>query len=119
MSVAVYGIKNCSTMKKAMTWLETHGVAFTFHDYKKEGVDDAVLARAIAEKGWENVVNRRGTTWRKLPEETRDGMDAARALAAVRENPSLIKRPLLVSDDGIRLGFDEAVYAEVAERSRR
>ena len=76
MTITVYGIKNCDTMKKAFTWLDQHKIAYTFHDYKKSGADEAVLKKAIAEHGWENVINRKGTTWRALPEKTRETMNA-------------------------------------------
>jgi Spx/MgsR family transcriptional regulator len=108
--ITVYGIRNCDTMKKAFAWLDARKVAYDFHDYKKAGADMAVLKRAIKAEGWENVINRKGTTWRALPEKTRDKMDAAGALKAAEENPSLIKRPLIVQGDDIFLGFDEAAY---------
>ncbi len=111
--VTVYGIKNCDTMKKAFTWLDNHKVAYEFHDYKKEGADEAVLKRAIADLGWENVINRKGTTWRALPEKARETMNAASALKAALENPSLVKRPLIVHSKNLHLGFDETAYKEI------
>lgn len=113
MSVEIYGIKNCDTMKKALKWLDDRGVGYVFHDYKKEGVNADVLKQAITEHGWENVINRRGTTWRNLPEDTKENMDETRALEMAQENPSIIKRPLLLHEDAVFLGFSEVVYREI------
>lgn len=110
--LAVYGIKNCDTMKKAMTWLDDHDIAYDFHDYKKQGADKAVIAAAIAALGWEDVINRKGTTWRALPQATRDKMNAASALTAALDNPSLIKRPLVFDGKTYSVGFDAAVFAK-------
>lgn len=110
MTITVYGIKNCDTMKKAFTWLDQHKVAYTFHDYKKSGADEAVLKKAIAEHGWENVINRKGTTWRALPEKTRETMNDKTAIKAALDNPSLVKRPLVAHKKGVLLGFDAAVF---------
>lgn len=109
----IYGIKNCNTMKKAMNWLEGHKVAFTFHDYKKSGVDRDIISHAIEIHGWEAVINRRGTTWRKLPDETQNNMTQESALSLAIEMPSIIKRPLLVHQDKIYLGFDADTYQEI------
>jgi len=109
----IYGIKNCDTMKKALSWLEAGGVAFTFHDYKKEGVPKELISRAINDCGWEEVINRRGTTWRKLDDNTKNSMDAGKALEIACENASIIKRPLIVKDDQLHFGFDEAAYQKL------
>lgn len=109
----IYGIKNCDTVKKALAWLEERGVVFTFHDYKKQGVDEDVLRRALDQHGWENVINRRGTTWRQLPGDVKEAMDAKRAIDIALENPSIIKRPLLVHDDEIHLGFKDELYSRI------
>ena len=111
--ITIYGIKNCDTMKKAFRFLDEAGATYQFHDYKKQGVDEAVLRRTIDQHGWENVINRRGTTWRKLPEEVQNAMDVDLAVKTAMENSSIVKRPLLVSGDDILLGFDTAVYAGV------
>lgn len=109
----VYGIKNCNTMKKAFAWLDEHGVAYTFHDYKKAGIDQARLRGWLDALGWEALINRRGTTWRRLPEDVRENMDADGALAVMRDNQSIIRRPLIELDDGgYLLGFDADEYAE-------
>jgi Spx/MgsR family transcriptional regulator len=110
--ITVYGIKNCDTMKKAFAWLDANGVAYRFHDYKKEGADKAALALAIAEHGWENVINRKGTTWRGLDEKTRERMDEKAAVKAAIDNPSLVRRPLIVRGGKTYLGFDAAVFAK-------
>jgi arsenate reductase len=106
----VYGIKNCDSMKKAFVWLDKSGIAYDFHDYKKSGADEAVLKAAIKAHGWENVINRKGTTWRNLSEKTRKNMDEKSALAAALDNPSLVKRPLIVAGKDILLGYDEATF---------
>ena len=109
--VTLYGIKNCDTMKKAFQWFDAHKVPYAFHDYKKDGADEKVLKAAIAKLGWETVINRKGTTWRALPEKQREGMDEAGAIKAALANPSLIKRPLIVAGAHIITGYDEKAYA--------
>src|SRR5580704_10669306 len=99
MSVAIYGIKNCDTMQKAFAWLEAHGVAYDFHDYKKVGVTEAELARWCRAAGWEVVLNRAGTTFRKVPEADRQGLTQDKAIALMIANPSMIKRPVLEAGD--------------------
>ncbi|MDE1152409.1 MAG: ArsC family reductase [Micavibrio sp.] len=110
-TLTVYGIKNCDTMKKAFAWLDAKGVEYTFHDYKKQGAEKAVLQRAFDEKGWDSVINRKGTTWRALPDDVKEKTTAASALKLALENPSLVKRPLIVTEKGIILGFDADEYA--------
>lgn len=110
-SPKVYGIKNCDSMKKTFVWLDKHGITYDFHDYKKSGADKAVLEAAFKSHGWEAVINRKGTTWRALPEDARESMTEKSALAAAIDNPSLVKRPLIVSGKTILLGYDEAVFA--------
>jgi Spx/MgsR family transcriptional regulator len=107
----MYAIKNCSTVKKARDWLAEAGVEYDFHDYKKEGVDDATLSEFINTFGWENVVNRKGMTWRKLSEEEKAGVtDDASAIAVLKDKTSMIKRPIIHTDKGMLLGFNEAEY---------
>lgn len=113
MTITLYGIKACDTMKKAMTWLDEHGVEYTFHDYKKAGAPETALRQWIKVLGWETVINRRGTTWRKLPQDLRDSMDAEQAVAAALDNPSLIKRPLLDTGKALEAGFSPARYSEL------
>ncbi|WP_339915461.1 ArsC family reductase [uncultured Brevundimonas sp.] len=111
MTPTLYGIPNCDTMKKARVWLDQHGVAYSFHDYKKAGIDRAVLERWVAEHGWQTILNRAGTTFRKLPEAERADLDDDRAIALMLVQPSMIKRPVL--DLGARriIGFKPEIYA--------
>lgn len=106
MSVEFYGIPNCDTVKKARQWLDAQGIAYSFHDYKKEGADPAKLKRWVAEKGWEIVLNRRGTTFRGLPDAEKEGLDADRAVALMAAHPSTIKRPVVEHGGGLLVGFD-------------
>ncbi len=113
MSITIYGIKNCDTMKKAFRWLDENGVSYDFHDYKKQGIDTAILKKAIDAHGWDTVINRRGTTWRQLPDDVKNNMDAAGALNTANKNPSIIKRPLLAKDDEMHIGFQEDAYKKI------
>jgi arsenate reductase len=123
-TVTIYGIRNCDTMKKARAWLDAHGIAYTFHDYAAAGITRAHLARWARDVGWERLCNRAGTTFRKLPEaETRD-LTEAKALDLMVAKPSMIKRPVLTIDSGggerILVGFTPEAYAEaLAEGSDR
>jgi arsenate reductase len=113
MPITLYGIPNCDTMKKARTWLEGQGVAHDFHDYKKAGIDRATLAGWVAEHGWETILNRAGTTFRKLPEAERTGLDADKAITLMLAQPAMIKRPVLALDDGRTVvGFKPERYQE-------
>lgn len=105
MSVTVYGIPGCDTVKKARSWLAAQGIAYTFHDYKKLGADPAKLAVWVAALGWETVLNRAGTTFRKLPEADRAELDAGRAIALMAAHPSAIKRPVTEHPGGLLVGF--------------
>ncbi len=110
MALKIYGIKNCDTMKKAFKFLEAQNISYDFHDYKKEEPDTDILKQAIAVHGWENVINRRGTTWRKLSDDVKNSMDEDKAIDIALDNPSIIKRPLLVYNQDILLGFKEEEY---------
>ncbi|SNC75590.1 arsenate reductase [Marinobacter sp. es.048] len=101
----LYGIKNCDTVKKARKWLDGQGIDYEFHDFKKDGLDSELLSRWEQTVGWEILLNRRGTTWRKLPEEVRDTISAQSAHAIMLDNPSIIKRPVVESGDEVRVGF--------------
>jgi arsenate reductase (glutaredoxin) len=101
----LYGIRNCDTVKKARAWLEASGLAYQFHDYKVAGIDVARLRSWVDEFGWEKVLNRAGTTFRKLPEADKAGLDADKAVALMLAQPSMIKRPLLDLDDRRLIGF--------------
>jgi len=109
-TVTIYGIKNCDTMKKARGWLDAKGVAYRFHDYKAEGIDEASLKRWVAALGWETVLNRAGTTFRALPEADRQGLDAQKAVALMLAQPSMIKRPILDRDGALTAGFKPEIY---------
>ncbi len=113
MTVAIHGIKNCDTMKKAARWLDDHGVAHVFHDYKKAGVARDALERWCDAAGWETVLNRAGTTFRKLPEAAKANLDREKAIALMLEQPSMIKRPVLESGDLIEIGFKPERYAGI------
>lgn len=111
MAATLHGIKNCGTMKKAWTWLDEHGIAYAFHDYKKDGIDRATLERWVRTVGWEVLLNRAGTTFRKLPEAERAGVDEGRAIALMLAQPSMIKRPVLEIDGRLLVGFKPEIYA--------
>ena len=110
MTVELYGIPNCDTVKKARSWLDAHGVAYVFHDYKKEGVAEDRLRRWVGIAGWEVVLNRSGTTFRKLPESERMDLDADRAVALMLAQPSMIKRPVLEAGETLLVGFTPERY---------
>ena len=109
-SVTVYGIKNCDTMKKARAWLDDRRVAYAFHDYKQAGLERARLEAWAHKIGWERLLNRNGTTFRKLPEPDRADLDEPRAIALMLAQPSLIKRPVLDVDGQLTVGFQIASY---------
>ncbi len=110
MTPTLYGIKACDTMKKARTWLDQHGVAYQFHDYKAVGIDKARLQAWVDELGWEAVLNRAGTTFRKLPELDRQDLDAGRAIDLMLAQPSMIKRPILDLGTQRLVGFKPDLY---------
>jgi len=110
--VTIHGIRNCDTMKKARAWLEEHGVAHAFHDYKVAGIDRATLDAWAAKVGWEKLLNRAGTTFRKLPEAERQDLTGPKAIALMLAQPGMIKRPVLTIGGRILVGFDPARYAE-------
>jgi arsenate reductase len=110
MTPTLYGIKACDTMKKARDWLDQHGVAYQFHDYKAVSIDKARLQAWVDELGWEVVLNRAGTTFRKLPELDRQGLDAARAIDLMLAQPSMIKRPVLDLGTQRLVGFKPDLY---------
>ena len=111
MPTTLYGIRNCDTMKKAWTWLDRAGVAYDFHDYKKQGIDRARLEAWAGRVGWERLLNRAGTPFRKLPDADRQDLDATRAIALMLAQPSMIKRPVLETGDGALLvGFRPEEY---------
>ena len=111
-SITIYGIKTCDTMKKARAWLDDHGVAYAFHDYKTEGIDKASLERWAKEVSWEILLNRAGTTFRKLPDAQRENGTETKAIALMLEQPSMIKRPVLDVGGKLLVGFKPDIYAK-------
>lgn len=112
-SVTLYGIKNCDTMKKAWTWLDEHGIAYTLHDYKKEGVPKGALEIWSKTVGWEVLLNRAGTTFKALPEKDKANLNEKKAIALMSAQPSMIKRPVLDVDGQLSVGFKPDIYAEL------
>jgi arsenate reductase len=110
MAITIYGIKNCDTMKKACAWLAAHGVAAAFHDYKTAGIDRARLEAWAKTAGWETLLNRAGTTFRKLPEKDKEGLDGKKAIALMLAQPSMIKRPVLDGGGKLIVGFRPEIY---------
>lgn len=111
--VTIYGIKACDTMKKARTWLDKRGVAYTFHDYKTEGVAKSDLEKWTKAAGWEILLNRAGTTFRKLPDKDKENVTGKRAIALMLEQPSMIKRPVLDVGGKLTVGFKPDSYEKI------
>ena len=112
MPVTIYGIKNCDTMKKARAWLDGHGVAYGFHDYKTEGIGKDKLKHWCDALGWETLLNRAGTTFRKLPDGDKEGLNENKAIALMLAQPSMIKRPVLELRGKLLVGFKPEVYGK-------
>ena len=111
--IVLYGIKNCDTIKKARKWLEAHNVDYRFHDYRVDGIEKSQLMGWAKKSGWELLLNRRGTTWRNLPEQQRENIDESSAIELMVEHPAIIKRPVLTRADKILVGFDVDKYEKV------
>jgi arsenate reductase len=114
--VTLYGIPNCDTVKKARTWLDANGIAYTFHDFKKAGLDAALVSTWLKDVPWDVLVNRKGTTWRGLPDERKAAIiDNASATALMVELPAIVKRPVLQADNGqpAQVGFNDALYQQI------
>jgi arsenate reductase len=111
-ATTLYGIKNCDTMKKARSWLDNHGVRYEFHDYKASGIDAATLARWAGQVGWETLLNRAGTTFRKLSDAQKAELSERKAISLMLEQPSMIKRPVLEMGKRILVGFNPEIYAK-------
>lgn len=110
----VFGIPNCDSVRKARSWLDAHDVPYAFHDFKKDGLGPALIEGWLAQLPWETLVNRKGTTWRSLPEERKTAIvDADSAADLMLELPSVIKRPVLVTDNQIHVGFSDALYQQI------
>ncbi|SCZ55759.1 ArsC family reductase [Thiohalomonas denitrificans] len=109
----IYGIKTCDTVRKARKWLREHAIEHTFHDFRADGLPEDRLTAWVEAVGWEVLLNRRGLAWRKLPAEKKANVDEVKALELIREEPTLIKRPVLEHDGAIRVGFSEGGYSEL------
>jgi len=109
----IYGIKNCETMKKARAWLDKHKVAYVFHDYKASGIDKATLEGWVRKVGWEMLLNRAGTTFRKLPDRDKEALTEKRAIALMLAQPSAIKRPVLDKGGKLTVGFKSESYERI------
>jgi arsenate reductase (glutaredoxin) len=110
-TVTIYGIKACDTMHKARVWLDAHDIAYVFHDYKTQGIEPGVLGGWARAVGWDVLLNRSGTTFRKLPDGDKQGLDEAKAIALMAAQPSMIKRPVLDMDGHLVVGFKPGIYA--------
>lgn len=113
--IKIYGIKNCDTMKKAFKWLEANGLEYQFHDYRKDGISEDMVANFVSELSLDLVLNKRGTTWRKLPDDIKDNIDGSGAIKLMTENEAMIKRPIFDFGDGLAIGFskkDQAILEE-------
>jgi arsenate reductase len=118
--ITIYGIKNCDTMKKARAWLDSHGIDYTFHDYKVAGIERGRLECWSDKVGWEVLLNRAGTTFRKLPDKDKQGIDVRKAIALMLAQPSLIKRPVLdLGHDRLLVGFKPELYRDALGQSRQ
>ncbi len=112
MSVTLYGITTCDTVRKARAWLDGQGVAYRFHDFRKDGLEAATLTHWLDALGWEAVLNKAGTSFRALPDHDKAGLDRARAAALILANPTLVKRPVLEHDGKVMVGFKPEAYAK-------
>jgi arsenate reductase len=110
--ITIYGIKNCDTMKKARAWLDSHGVGYSFHDYKIDGIERARLVRWATEAGWETLLNRAGTTFRKLDDADKEQLDETKAIELMLAQPSMIKRPVLELGGKLLVGFKPEIYSK-------
>lgn len=110
--VIMYGIPNCDTIKKARRWLDEHHITYQFHDYRKDGLSREMLEQFEQQLGWQALVNKRGTTYRKLSDEQKNTLDKESAITLLLEQPAMIKRPLLISNNQYLLGFKDTSYTE-------
>jgi Spx/MgsR family transcriptional regulator len=111
--VTLYGISSCDTIRKARTWLKNQQIEFQFHDYRKQGLEQKLLESMISVLGWEAMLNRRGTTWRALPDTVKEQIDQSSAMRVMLDNPAIIKRPLLATANQLHLGFSDRQYQEI------
>ena len=111
--VTLYGISNCDTIKKARTWLTQRQIEFSFHDFRKQGLDADLLKHWVEILGWQTLLNKRGTTWRQLTPEVQSSIDEASAIEIMLDNPAIIKRPLLVKGGAHHVGFNSETYSQI------
>lgn len=109
----VYGIKNCDTVKKACKWLDKNNIDYQFHDFRKDGLTQAKVKQWFRQLDWELLLNRRGTTWRKLPDSEKDSINKTNAIKLLTEQPTLIKRPVIEHCKDVLVGFSEDTYKEI------
>ena len=112
MITTLYGIKNCDTIKKAKKWLEAQNIEYTFHDYRVDGIDAALLNEFLTTQSWEILLNKRGTTWRQQSDEVKKNIDQNSALKLMLEHPAMIKRPILKTPSSVLVGFKADQYQE-------
>jgi arsenate reductase len=110
MTTTLYGIPNCDTIKKARKWLDANNIEYTFHNFRKDGIDSQMVCQWLKSQSWEVLLNKRGTTWRQLPEEVKAGIDENKAIDLMVEHPALIKRPVMVKGSQINVGFKDKDY---------
>lgn len=113
MNVIMFGIPNCDTIKKAKKWLDSHNITYQFHDYRKQGIDQALVSRFCQSLGWETVLNKRGTTYRQLSDEQKQSLNENSAIELMVELPAMIKRPILLVDEQLHIGFKPEQYANI------
>lgn len=113
----LYGISNCDTVKKAMKWLTNQNITFTFHDFRKDGLDESLLASFVEQSDWSTLINKRSTTFRNLPENLKSNLVDQQAVATVLEQPTLLKRPLLVANKQLTVGFSDKTYLQLFEKN--
>ncbi len=113
--ITLYGIRNCDSVRKARNWLQASGVPFRFHDFRHDGLETRLVQQWVDQMGWEKLLNRRSTTWRRLASEDRSDLDTAKAVALMLQHPALIKRPLIDAGGRYQAGFDEQRWVELLE----
>ncbi|NOZ51558.1 MAG: ArsC family reductase [Gammaproteobacteria bacterium] len=111
--ITIYGIKNCDTVKKAKRWLDEHNTVYQFHDFRSDGLDEKLLRQWLLHINWEVLLNKRGTTWRKLADQDKNNINEAKAIEIMLQHPAIIKRPVLVSDETIQVGFNADDYQQL------
>ncbi|RLT94400.1 ArsC family reductase [Ketobacter sp.] len=110
-TITLYGIPNCDTVKKARKWLESNGIDYQFHDFRKDGIDEAMIRGWLKTQSWETLLNKRGTTWRQLPDAVKGSVDETSAVRLMVEHPTLIKRPVTIAGKKTSVGFKDQDYA--------